>query len=643
MTRFFFAVFLLFATSACAQEETNPYLLWHETDEDVTHALLFETKNRDAWLEELRTKKDSGTLTLRESIQLFQLAVRSEDEPMALGALEPLAAETQADAHLEQAMRFTGSTVENPALTRKIAERFPVFFMPLTQNCFFAESERDPTVRTAWFQERADAWETALEAHPEKKAERTFRETYRFRAQNAWWQLLQQAHVQAGTQDRLLDPLKAEAQKTTNSPEKRTDALMKFLQMEVLCPRQDLAWVADCAPPLALDLVMVSDQLRLLKEFPTAHAFLLRALETPLTPPEIAAICRESSAFLSEETAQHQWEIHLHGALAECCLEMDAPKEAQKWMLRQKELCETYGLPMNLRLAGMVQTASGQRVVQNQILAAEPGPERETEEEAPSESAADYWLKRADYFQGRGAEGEAELEKALQKGLTFRENEFTRRQFLTRLAELWYSQGKCAEVRELFLAELRAEPKMEETRRAAVIFLGRADRKGILNPDAPELWKWLAETEDWSFTGERLLWRIFQTVQEETQRQRSERLNQLYERAGQQAKTPERAAVLGWVLNRMEEPERSIPFLEQGRTSANEQLAVGAAFTLMESFIDLHDWAKAEAIFPDACAQLTTKEMPSWLERIGDGADADGASKVAENCRRKLKNLGWKP
>jgi tetratricopeptide (TPR) repeat protein len=78
-----------------------------------------------------------------------------------------------------------------------------------------------------------------------------------------------------------------------------------------------------------------------------------------------------------------------------------------------------------------------------------------------------------------------------------------------------------------------------------------------------------------------------------------------------------RAAVLGWVLNRMGQPARSIPLLESVvAKTEDKELKERAAFTLCESYLDSGDWRKAEAIFPTAAQHLTTNEYPEWYGRI---------------------------
>lgn len=84
-----------------------------------------------------------------------------------------------------------------------------------------------------------------------------------------------------------------------------------------------------------------------------------------------------------------------------------------------------------------------------------------------------------------------------------------------------------------------------------------------------------------------------------------------------ESKDPSRAFTLGWVMNRMHHAQRSVPLLEQAvRRASDPELRQRAVFTLFESCLDLGDWKRAEAMFPEAAIRLTTHEQPEWYSRI---------------------------
>jgi hypothetical protein len=91
---------------------------------------------------------------------------------------------------------------------------------------------------------------------------------------------------------------------------------------------------------------------------------------------------------------------------------------------------------------------------------------------------------------------------------------------------------------------------------------------------------------------------------------------------------PSRARTLGWIMNRMEFPERSIPLLgyaareARRREHAYRELKERALFTLFESHLDTGDWKRAEQVFPEARKRLTPREVSDWYSRIAVAAAA---------------------
>jgi tetratricopeptide (TPR) repeat protein len=103
---------------------------------------------------------------------------------------------------------------------------------------------------------------------------------------------------------------------------------------------------------------------------------------------------------------------------------------------------------------------------------------------------------------------------------------------------------------------------------------------------------------------------------------------------------PSRAARVGWILNRMNEPERSLPLLKEAvARAADDDLRQSAAFTLFESYLDLGRWREAEAMFSDASARLTSAENPEWLAKIAVLAVRDEAKDDAMRIFRRVANM----
>ena len=622
--------FVLFLVSA-AHAQTD----WYTVDRDVVNRLVFEEKDRLEWLAELQAKPGK---TAADELRIFQLAARSGDEAAALAALERfIAMENPKPGALYGLTHWASKTLQNPALARHLAERFPQLAVgnPSLQDFFPSELKTDPETVRLWIDARFHDFEAFSKANSQPAPDSAPVPFWLTWNRNPWTELRIQAFRNAGKIDDLLDALQAGVQNAPDEPA-RTAALLAFLRTLLnvstqpgVLENRDLTWIRDCPPAHALDLLTTVQFLirSNVNEFETAYDFLLKALETPLTPNEIEREkmnCSAPSALISDESIRNRFQAALRHELTEVCHAMNRPEETQKWMLEEKEWAEKSG-GMNYYHAGQIQAFTGQRVVEKEIR----------EKEKVSENSPQYWEARAGYYAGRGKECEKELEEALLRGLTFPDEGFLRRTFLQDLVRLWYSQDRKEEVQNLLREELRTAPKNAQSRQGVIWILLDSSYKGILEPDFPEVWAWFAETDDWNYLGERLLWRIFQIAAENE----PEKLETYYARAEKLADRPERAAYLGWVLNRMHEPERSLPLLRLGAQASADQVREYASFTLLESLLELHRWDEALEHFQTAAAHLTTDEIPGWLGRIGGGASEDGNDRVAEVCTRRLRNL----
>jgi tetratricopeptide (TPR) repeat protein len=188
----------------------------------------------------------------------------------------------------------------------------------------------------------------------------------------------------------------------------------------------------------------------------------------------------------------------------------------------------------------------------------------------------------------------------------------------------------------------------------------RGDFTPQLTADDPVVWGWLEKRPKWSHTEERLLWRTLEAAAPANGNQpgfsrpfapdrnpagnaaTSAEMEQAIARAEQIANQGDasRPAVLGWVLNRLGQPARSIPLLETAvAKSDDKELKERASFTLFESYLDSGDWRKAEAIFPAATARLTTNEYPDWLGRIAVSAAKAGDRQDALRLWRRVAEI----
>ena len=623
---------LVLETEITAEAENG--VTWGNIETEVVETLLALEKELNAWEAEVW---ESGPRTTPEWCRAALLSFMAGKDERAVTALEKILEDKSVPA-----WRFTSEAAgliarfPNREIVRHFAEKHPLELGgQLVQHCFDGSEASDFVLK--WLGARRAEWET-LQIENYGPARPHFPNT------NPWDEPYFQALFKADLMEEHLGTLRKTVQNSQETHTQRGTALLEYLRLVLRFPEHEkpaLDWIRDFPPSQAGTLIEVSEMLQTLQETQTALEFALLAHERPVTDAEIEQIRLFSSMPMTEEYAKRLFERRVLHQIAECCVAAGHQEDAQKWMLREKEFAAKHGLGTNYAFAGQVQAFSGQRVVENEIR---------KEEKTESANSPEYWLKRMQYYAGRGAECESELESACLEGLKFGETH-ERQWFLTALADLWYRQGKKAEVTDLLCAEFRTMPKDSQSYQRAVWYLIDSDRKGILDLSRPEIWQVLASMESWEFPGERLTRRMVELAQEEDVQalgrrpenlgeMKGKRFREVVEQIGKLADTPERAAYWGWVLDREEEPKASVPFLELGMKSQVPQTAEYAAYTLMEVWLELGEWEKAEAQFPAASKHLTLREKPAWLGRIAEGARKAGVLNVAERCERRLKNLG---
>ena len=154
------------------------------------------------------------------------------------------------------------------------------------------------------------------------------------------------------------------------------------------------------------------------------------------------------------------------------------------------------------------------------------------------------------------------------------------------------------------------------------------------------LWNWLGSRPKWEHSEERLLWRMLENG-------KSDSLERYFLRAEELAtgKDASRSFALGWIMNRMGFPRRSISLLKYAAGNAVEtDLKDKAAFALLESYLDIGDWKRAEAIFPDAARRLTPNETPEWYARIAVATAKSGSKTDAMRIWARVVNISpWIP
>ena len=399
-----------------------------------------------------------------------------------------------------------------------------------------------------------------------------------------------------------------------------------------------LDWLSEiCRPTRTTDLAHLASLLVDLEQYKVAETFYLRAIDTKITDEEISQLAMMCQVFLPDQTHRLLYEVRIREELAKCLLKLGENGRSQKIMIEAADLRKQHNLPDNPYLAGTVQQASGERIIEGRIR----------EEEAANQDNPEYWLKRADYYRGRSEA--AEEEAALRRGLALcppapqpkgKAPLQMRARILSNLTRLLIRDKRPEVAVGLLLAELTEAPVDAASAESAARLLCFELAKHI-NADEPILWNWLARRNKWAGIEERLLMRMLEAAPQDARVGHFIRAEKLALAAGADAS---RAATLGWVFNRMGAADCSIPLLEHAiKTSTDDDLKQNAAFTLFETHLDLKNWRAAESLFAMAEKRLTPREDPEWLGRIALIAAEKGATRDAMRIFRKVANCNLRP
>lgn len=396
----------------------------------------------------------------------------------------------------------------------------------------------------------------------------------------------------------------------------------------------DLSWMAESVKPqLATEAETIAARLTTLSKWTGAIEFYQQSLDTPLTEAEAKKLGRMYAVSVPPERLRVIFAVHVREGMATCLLKLGKTDEAQRWMVEAADMRKKHDLDRNALFAGQVQAASGQRVMEGRIRA----------KENASKDNPEYWQERARYYRGRGEAGQEE--EALLKGLslTTRQHDPDRQTgshadwrgwFLADYARFLAREQRADEAVRLLREEIDATPATSESSKTAARLLAyEFDKQVACNDDV--LWRWLGNRPKWEAPEERLLWRMLQNA-------RRDDLDKHFIRAEQLAfgKDPSRASTLGWIMNRMQFPQRSIPLLKHAVENAHDtELVERTRFTLFDSYLDAGDWKPAEEIFPYAAQRLTPQELPEWYSRIAIIAAKAGAKTDAMRIWRRVANL----
>lgn len=398
--------------------------------------------------------------------------------------------------------------------------------------------------------------------------------------------------------------------------------------------RWDLSWMANTIKPaLTTQAERIGAKLKELRAWGTAVAFYRQAIDVPLTEDEVMELARNRQVFVSPDTLRAHFALQVREAMAECLLEMGRADEAQKWMVEAADIRARHNLGLNALLAGRVQGASGQRVIEGRI----------EEEQARSEDDPEYWRERAGYYRGRN---EPDLEEeALKKALALTTPQPApeqaskgyvdyRRRLLSDYAYFLKRMNRIPEAVSLLRCELEQAPASSASAEGAANLLAFEFPTHAAAEDEV-LWTWLGRRPKWEHTEQRLLWRMLENSPRDA-------VDGFFSRAEGlgRGQDPSRSHTLGWIMNRMDFAKRSMPLLEYAVEHAPDaRFREEAVFTLFESCLDTGDWKRGEEILPEAADRLSLTELPQWYGRLAVIAATAGAKADAMRLWRAAANI----
>ena len=394
-----------------------------------------------------------------------------------------------------------------------------------------------------------------------------------------------------------------------------------------------LSWMAESVKPaLATESGQMASLLKRLREWRTASVFYRQAIDTELTEEETRKLGMMCAALVPCNRLRAMFAAHTHEGLAGCLLNLGEEEKAQTWMVEAANIRKKHNLGRNALFAGQVQAASGQRIIEGRI-----------KEEENAQNDPQYWRERAQYYRGRNEPRQEE--EALLKGLSLttpqpkperpsRRHLDWRGCLLSDFARLLAREKRTAEAVTLLRKEIDEAPATSASSKMAACLLAFDFEKQV-TVDDEILWHWLGNRPKCEGTEERLLWRMLESANRDDLDKHFNRAEALVV-----GNDPSRARTLGWIMNRMHFPKRSIPLLRYAVENADEkELRETSQFTLFESYLDTGDWKRAEEVFPTAAKNLTPKELPEWYSRIAVTAAKAGAKTDAMRLWRRVANL----
>jgi hypothetical protein len=591
---------------------------WWELDKEVVR----EIESRGLSAVTARCRKTPPGASAGEWIKSFDAAARNDDESLALLCISELSAckPGPAKSDVSQMADFLIGR-KQWRLSGALLERFPDAEPGWGYILVDEKLKEEPF-------EKVDAW---LKSRALKNPDFWTAERARIAARN-------------GRLKSLLKELQTEFRQTPGLP-----AMRRYVTALSNAPADrdsDPVWLLQSyKPELAFDAWQAADILA--SRFPAScQGYLELSLSRHYTAKDQALMedyMRKCSQMVLP--GDRSWESQLRGSckqmLAQCCQKLGDSRRAQSLLLELQRQSDGKMPYIALsRFAGQVQANTPTHPLEEKVKQAE-----KVNEDDPQ-----YWLGRSRYYCGR--KDNAATLQALDKAMSASKlpakatdtQIFNRSQVISEYARFLRNPGGNLKARD-FLWKQFDQVSNPVLRERIVNDFWQSD-SGAIIPSQPRVREFLRQKQDWGYLEEHVLMTMCRQCPPAD-------LGPLWSDLEKMASNnPTRLLRLGWVMTRAGENARSVQLLKQAILLLKDaDLKRQASFTLMEAYLELKDWRKAETLFPEARKQLETSELPAWISKIclaaaksGDFDDAMRFWRMKDNidrtCIGPLEELG---
>ena len=388
--------------------------------------------------------------------------------------------------------------------------------------------------------------------------------------------------------------------------------------------RRRLAWLADsCRPATSFDAFRLGR--RLGRTAPRVGvAMLKRSLTMPFTPEDAKAAeedVRNRVCLSLREDRSRDWEVALrywtHDELTQLLLSSGRAGEAQKHLETARKLAKKNRTIPDYRLAGNTQWASGARVVEGEILAAEP--ERKY--------SYRYWISRARYYEGRkeAEQADSAYRRAVGEAARVKKPDWVHWDALSDYISFLVRSKRKDEAAALQRAEV-LKHDLAGSRAGYLMTRYASMARWVKDPDLKLMWRYLHAREAWGSHESSVIVCLVEC----------DALEEAYDRLVKLADAhPSRAVLVGERLVYDNRQPQALPVLRKGfdRATAPERKRRMASM-LFRAYWELRNWKAALEFWPEQRAGLTAGEVSDRLRWM--------ARETAEAGKKDLALSLWK-